>query len=66
MPKLTKTTVEAAQPKPERYVIWDSEIKRFGLLVLPSGVKSFVYDYRNRHGRKRRITIGKFGSPCRH
>ncbi len=59
--KLTKRPVDAAEAGPERYMLWDIEIKGFGLLVLPSGVKSFIYDYRDAQGRKRRITIGKFG-----
>lgn len=64
MPKITKRTVDAATTDATtgRRIIWDTEIKGFGLLVLPSGVKSYIFDYRTPEGRKRRITIGKHGT----
>ena len=61
MPKITKRVVDAAAPKPERYIIWDSELKGLGLLVLPSGIKSYFYQYRTPEGRQRWATIGKHG-----
>jgi integrase len=42
--------------------VWDIELKGFGLLVLPSGVKSYIYDYRTQVGTKRRIFIGQHGA----
>jgi hypothetical protein len=62
MPKITKRTVDAAQPRAGRYTIWDTDIKGFGLLVLPSGVKSYLYRYRTPEGEDRRPTIGKHGA----
>jgi len=63
MPKISKRTVDAASPDPERrYFLWDTEIKGFGLLVLPSGVKSYVLQYRTQDGNSHRATIGKHGS----
>ena len=61
MPKITKRVVDAAAPKSDRYIVWDSELKGFGLLVMPSGVKSYFYQYRTAEGRQRRATIGKHG-----
>jgi Arm DNA-binding domain len=61
MPKITKRVVDAATPQSSRYIVWDSEIKGFGLLVMPSGVKSYFYQYRTAEGRQRRATIGKHG-----
>jgi integrase len=61
MPKITKRVVDAAAVAAKRFVIWDSEIKGFGLLVMPSGIKSYFYQYRTAEGRQRRATIGKHG-----
>ena len=61
MSKITKRVVDAAVPKPDRYIIWDEEIKGFGLLVMPSGIKSYFYQYRTAEGRQRRAMIGKHG-----
>lgn len=63
MPKITKRIVDSATPDlTRRFYVWDTEIKGFGLLVLPSGVKSYIYRYRTQEGRERRATIGKHGA----
>ena len=64
MPRISKRTVDAIAPDPggKRFYLWDSDIKGFGLLMLPSGVKSYFYCYRNLEGRQRRATIGKHGT----
>jgi len=62
--RITKRTVDAAQPKDREYFLWDGELLGFGLRVLPSGVKSYVAKYRLGPGRRapvRRVTIGKHG-----
>jgi integrase len=61
MPKLTKRIVDASTPKAKRFAVWDAEIKGFGLVVQPSGVKSYVFQYRTSEGLKRRILIGHHG-----
>lgn len=61
MSKITKRVVDAAARRQDRYFIWDGEIKGFGLLVMPSGIRSYFYQYRNAEGRQRRATIGKHG-----
>lgn len=62
MPNLTKRIIDASKPSEKRFYVWDDDLKGFGLQVLPSGVKSFVVQYRTDEGRSRRITLGKFGA----
>ena len=60
--KLTKTAVEQLLPADTDYVIWDAELPGFGVRVKPSGVKSYVVQYRNRKtGASRRKTLGQHG-----
>lgn len=59
MQKISKRTVASVVPEQKSRIIWDTEIKGFGLLVLPSGVKSYVYQYRTQENRSRRTTIGQ-------
>jgi integrase len=65
MPKLTKRIVDATQPDPSgrQLLVWDDEVKGFGLRVTPAGAKAYVLNYRTQAGRERRYTIGKHGSP---
>jgi integrase len=60
--KLTKTVVDNALIQPIDYVIWDAELPGFGIRIKPTGIKSFVLQYRNRKtGASRRKTIGRYG-----
>jgi len=61
MPKLTKRFVDAAEKRQDRWIAWDDELSGFGLLVLPSGVKSYILRYRTVEGRPRQQTIGRAG-----
>lgn len=62
--KLTKRVVDGAEVRPVRYVLFDSEIRGFGLRVFPSGQKSWIFEYKvDGGGRKastKRVTIGRF------
>ncbi|WP_420340551.1 integrase arm-type DNA-binding domain-containing protein [Roseibium sp.] len=62
MPKLSKRFIDAAKPEAKRRFLWDDNLKGFGLLVLPSGRKSFVLQYRTLAGRSRRLTLGQYGA----
>ena len=62
MPKLTKRSVEELQPNAHGdYVVWDNELRGFGVRVWPSGKRTYVVKYRTREGRQRKITIGQHG-----
>src|SRR5690349_1515010 len=59
--KITKSAVDKAGPG----FLWDAEVKGFGLSVSASGSRSYVFAYRlgGRESVKRRMVIGKHGSP---
>jgi integrase len=66
MAKLTKRTVDAAGTTDGAAILWDDEVKGFGLRVAAGGTKSYILSYRAGRGRnapQHRITIGKHGSP---
>lgn len=60
--KINKSIVDLATPKDARYYVWDAEIKGFGVTIWPSGIKSYIFDYRTPEGDKKRFTIGKHGN----
>lgn len=60
--RLSKKVVDAIEPVPSRDVlVWDSELKGFGVRAKSSGTKSFIIQYRNRRGKSRRLTLGQYG-----
>jgi integrase len=66
--KITKRTVDALKPGPDgkEAVIWDTEVKGFGVRVQRGGTKSYIVHYRVGTGRGapiRKVTIGQHGSP---
>lgn len=62
MAKITKRIVDSSNPRDARYYVWDSQLPGFGLVVQPSGTKSYCFQYRTPEGRTRRATIGKHGA----
>jgi integrase len=62
MPRLSKRLVDETYRLEDRdRFVWDDALPGFGLRVKPSGVKSFVIQYRNPLGRSRRVTVGRYG-----
>ena len=62
MPKLTKRIIDATKPAFDHDVFrWDAELRGFGLRVKPTGVKSYILQYRTMIGISRRVTIGQHG-----
>ncbi len=63
--KLTKRTIDALRVPGKPIFVWDTEVTGFGLKVLPSNTRSFVFQYRvpghGRAGTARRVTLGRYG-----
>jgi integrase len=61
--KLTKRVVDALSPREKQYVEYDTDLTGFGVAVYPSGIKSWVCEYRPHGGgrgvAKKRVTLGK-------
>ena len=62
--KLTDGLVKGLAATGRDVYVWDSELKRFGLRVTPTGTRLFVVRYRTTAGgvgsKSRRLTIGEF------
>jgi integrase len=65
--KITKRAVDALVPKNgAEVVLWDQEVRGFGIRARVGGAKTYILHYRARTGRGaalRKLTIGKHGSP---
>ena len=62
--RLTTRTVADARPRDRRYIVWDDELRGFGLRVSPAGLRSFIVQYRagegGRRAANRKQVIGHF------
>src|SRR5882762_2267841 len=66
--KITKRSVDALRVASDgaEAVLWDTEVKGFGVRVQRGGAKSYILHYRGGIGRGatlRKLTIGRHGSP---
>ena len=58
---LTEPAVKRARaPKTGQTFLWDGAVKGFGVRILPSGSKTFWFQYRPRGGSSRMIRIGPY------
>lgn len=63
--RISKRTVDAAAPEATRFVLWDADLKGFGLRVTPQGTKTYVVRYRvggGRAGVLRQMVVGRHGA----
>ncbi|MYM55193.1 site-specific integrase [Thalassovita mangrovi] len=58
--KLTKRSVEGFEIEKQDYLVWDRDVRGFGVRVYPSGKKTYLVQYRAGR-RTRRVTIGQHG-----
>lgn len=59
--KLTRKVIERAAPKAEAYELRDTVVSGLQLKVNPSGRKTFLLDYRDNAGVRRKPAIGRYG-----
>ncbi len=59
--KISKRTVDAITPAPKDTYVWDTTIKGFALKVTPPGTKTYLFEYKDRSRKTRRVTIGHHG-----
>ena len=59
--KLTKTTVETAQPQTQAFELRDTLVPGFLCKVTPKGRKVFMLQYRTNAGERRKPALGLFG-----
>lgn len=59
--RLTKRLVDALQPGPAAYSVWDTDVRGFYVRVLPTGRKVYTMYYRDRAGKQYRPKIGIHG-----
>ena len=60
--KITKRIVEALEPSVRDIIVWDTEVKGFGIKITPTGKRSYILFYRNASGQQRKPTIGQHGA----
>ena len=63
--KITKRFVDTISPPIKATIHFDSELKGFGIRVMPTGVASYIVEYRSggggRGANKKRMVIGRLG-----
>lgn len=58
--RITDRLVKSLEPPEKRYrIVYDEQVRGFGVQLLKSGVKSFILEYRFK-GVQKRMTIGRY------
>src|SRR5689334_19456180 len=58
---LTERYVKALKaPESGHTIVWDNDLKGFGVRISAVGSVAFLFNYRTRAGRQRRLTIGSW------
>lgn len=60
--KLSYQSITALQARQTPYEVCDSVVSGLRIRVQPSGIKTYLFSYRNAQGTRRRLTIGRFPS----
>ena len=61
--KITKSLVDSLKPKPgEDLFVWDTELRRYGLRMKPSGAASYLILYRTATRHQRMHTFARVGT----
>ena len=62
---IAKRAIDSFEPADKPWIAWDDKLTGFGVLVHPSGVKSFIVNYRlgagGRTAPNKRLVIGRCG-----
>ena len=62
---LNKRSVEALKPGDKPFIAWDDRLTGFGVRVQPSGIRSYLVNYRagegGRNAANRRLVVGRHG-----
>lgn len=56
---LTKKDITAMKPQGKDWYLWCESPRGFGVRCSKNGKKTYILQYRNQHGRSRRLTIAK-------
>jgi integrase len=59
--RLSLTNIKAVESTGQDVIYWDDDLPGVGLRVKPSGVKSYLIQYRDQRGRSKRLTLGRHG-----
>lgn len=65
MPNITKRFVDALRPRDQPFAVYDDRLKGFGIRVMPSGLASYILEYRPDGGGRgvstKRMVLSRVG-----